>query len=266
MPQTGCSVNAALHAFASTLSALACGDLNDALQVAEHSGSPANVRYRMLKLLSLVPASFDTFCARSRAKANRHWSDYKLVKRSTRWPPNSAKTRRDPEELSGADQSSLALCSRDETYADPLSRRWMTRNGMIGAFQEQAFDIQPSTVGKPIYKEIKVCSRRTRSSARPSGADAVCLSQHRANSDTSALPDHASCSVVRVRRLRLTPVRPPPPFQHRHGRGPQVDSGLVCNTVSYASHVAEFKLRSSTKKPFGAVPICRRDLVRLLRP
>ncbi|GAA5991548.1 hypothetical protein JCM10908_005755 [Rhodotorula pacifica] len=32
---------------------------------------------------------------------------------------------------------------------------WMTRNGMIGAFQEQAFDIQPSTVGKPIYKEIK---------------------------------------------------------------------------------------------------------------
>lgn len=31
----------------------------------------------------------------------------------------------------------------------------MTRNGMIGAFQEQAFDIQPSTVGKPIYKEIK---------------------------------------------------------------------------------------------------------------
>jgi hypothetical protein len=34
----------------------------------------------------------------------------------------------------------------------------MTRNGMIGAFQEQAFDIQPSTVGKPIYKEIKVRS------------------------------------------------------------------------------------------------------------
>lgn len=44
----------------------------------------------------------------------------------------------------------------------PLSvHRWMTRNGMIGAFQEQAFDIQPSTVGKPIYKEIKVGSTNT---------------------------------------------------------------------------------------------------------
>lgn len=35
----------------------------------------------------------------------------------------------------------------------------MTRNGMIGAFQEQAFDIPPSVVSKPVYKEIKVRRR-----------------------------------------------------------------------------------------------------------
>ncbi|GAA6041179.1 hypothetical protein JCM8097_008329 [Rhodosporidiobolus ruineniae] len=32
---------------------------------------------------------------------------------------------------------------------------WMTRNGMIGAFQEVAFDIPPSTTGSPVYREIK---------------------------------------------------------------------------------------------------------------
>ncbi|GAA6005384.1 hypothetical protein JCM10207_002963 [Rhodosporidiobolus poonsookiae] len=32
---------------------------------------------------------------------------------------------------------------------------WMTRNGMIGAFQEVAFEIPVSTVGSPVYREIK---------------------------------------------------------------------------------------------------------------
>ncbi|POY70809.1 hypothetical protein BMF94_6221 [Rhodotorula taiwanensis] len=32
---------------------------------------------------------------------------------------------------------------------------WMTRTGMIGVFQEEAFDIPPSEVRRPIYKEIK---------------------------------------------------------------------------------------------------------------
>ncbi|GAA5971344.1 hypothetical protein JCM11641_008316 [Rhodosporidiobolus odoratus] len=46
------------------------------------------------------------------------------------------------------------------TFSEDKSRTggalgWMTRNGMIGAFQEQAFDIPPSTVSAPIYREIK---------------------------------------------------------------------------------------------------------------
>ncbi|CDR37410.1 RHTO0S02e14532g1_1 [Rhodotorula toruloides] len=32
---------------------------------------------------------------------------------------------------------------------------WMNRTGMVGPFQDAAFDIPVSTVGKPIYKEIK---------------------------------------------------------------------------------------------------------------
>ncbi|GAA5905374.1 hypothetical protein JCM6882_003141 [Rhodosporidiobolus microsporus] len=32
---------------------------------------------------------------------------------------------------------------------------WMTRNQMVGAFQESAFDIPPSTVSQPVYREIK---------------------------------------------------------------------------------------------------------------
>ncbi|GAA5830544.1 hypothetical protein JCM11251_002510 [Rhodosporidiobolus azoricus] len=32
---------------------------------------------------------------------------------------------------------------------------WMTRNQMIGAFQEVCFDIPPSVVGQPVYRELK---------------------------------------------------------------------------------------------------------------
>ncbi|BGO98295.1 hypothetical protein NBRC10513v2_002687 [Rhodotorula toruloides] len=32
---------------------------------------------------------------------------------------------------------------------------WMNRTGMVGPFQDAAFEIPVSTVGKPIYKEIK---------------------------------------------------------------------------------------------------------------
>lgn len=48
-----------------------------------------------------------------------------------------------------------------EKYSEDKAQRggslgWMTRGSMVGAFQEPAFQLQPSTLAKPIYTDPPV--------------------------------------------------------------------------------------------------------------
>ncbi|BGP13101.1 hypothetical protein JCM10213_000896 [Rhodosporidiobolus nylandii] len=57
-------------------------------------------------------------------------------------------------------KSGIAFDKVASEYSEDKARQggslgWLTRQGMIGVFQDACFDIPPSTVGAPNYRQVK---------------------------------------------------------------------------------------------------------------
>lgn len=83
-------------------------------------------------------------------------------------PANSVKVRHILCEKHGKAMEAVALLKQGvafntvaEKFSEDKARQggalgWMARGSMVGAFQEAAFQLQPSSVGQPIYTDPPV--------------------------------------------------------------------------------------------------------------
>jgi hypothetical protein len=168
------------------------------------------------------------------------------VKRSTRWPPSSAKTRRGPEERSGA----YPTKRNKALWHSARNRRLMPLLfPQMDDPQRYDWSIPRTGVRHPTLDGWKTDLQGNQGtqlpgSARIPGQAALTPSTRPMQSKfgyqcVSGISCLAWCACSRSRRrLRLTQFQPPPPLSASSWSRTANRQRPVRNTVSYACHVS----------------------------